>query len=307
MASAERGAEFLDKAVAGKPEVVTARGEMAAIQALWREGLPPGDRTGWPTLDKHYTVAPGQFTIVTGYPGSGKSEWVDALQVNLARQGWRTAYYSPENLPVALHIAKLVEKVGGKPFGHGPTERVTQDELNEFTDEIDQWFTFLRSRDGDPVSIRRIIEAATPWLEKQGEKRGLVIDPWNELEHWRPHGMSETEYVSQQLSLIRTWARSTGAHVWLVAHPQKLRREDGKLPIPTPDSISGSAHFWNKADCSITIERMLADPTNQEVNVHVQKIRFKNIGCAGLVSLVYDRVTGRYHEPARNLYDVARR
>src|SRR5690348_17390430 len=38
-------------------------------------------------------------------------------------------------------------------------------------------------------------------------------------------------------------SRSNGVHVWLVAHPAKQKRgDDGKLPIPTPDMISGSQH-----------------------------------------------------------------
>jgi twinkle protein len=296
MADVERGTSYLDAMTAKMPEAVTAHDVMGEVRELWRTGLPPGDKTGWPSIDKHYTVAKGQFTVVTGYPGSGKSEWVDALQINLARQGWRTAYYSPENMPISLHITKLAEKLSGKPFGRGPTERMTEDELAEYADEIGQWFLFLKSKTGDPVNVRSVIAAATPWLERQSEKRGLVIDPWNELEHWREKGKSETEYISEQLSYIRGWARNTNTHVWLVAHPQKLVRSDGKLPTPTPDSISGSAHFWNKADCAITVERALADSSNQEVNIHVQKVRFKHIGHAGMVTLRWDRVCGRYYE-----------
>ena len=51
----------------------------AEVSALWDAGLPPGARTGWPSLDRHYTVAPGQLTLVTGWPSIGKSEFVDAL------------------------------------------------------------------------------------------------------------------------------------------------------------------------------------------------------------------------------------
>jgi twinkle protein len=86
--------------------------------------------------------------------------------------------------------------------------------------------------------------------------------------------------------------------VWIVAHPQKLRRDDsGKLPIPTPDAISGSAHFWNKADNALTVWRDLANPDSQNVEIHVQKVRFKNVGRSGIVDLTWDRITGRYHEP----------
>ena len=281
---------------------------LPAVEALWHAGLPPGDKTGWPSLDRHYTVAEGQVTVITGWPGSGKSEWLDALLVNLAHQGWHTAYFSPENLPTEIHQAKLLEKISGRPFGPGPTERMTIEEVRMLSVEwLASRFGWVEApSDEASLSASQVCEAATPWLKNfEGKKRGLVIDPWNELEHWRPQGLSETEYVSKTLSFVRRWARSTKVHVWIVAHPQKMRREaDGKLPIPKPDMISGSQHWWNKADNALTVWRDMEQPDSQHVDIHVQKIRFKHIGRPGVVQLEYDRVTGRYHEPLRNIYEV---
>lgn len=271
------------------------------LSDLYAKGLPPGDRTGWPSVDKHYTVVPGQFTVMTGWPGSGKSEWLDALLINLSRQGWKFCIYSPENLPHELHVSKLLEKVIGKPFGTGPTERMSEDEVSEGLDLIAQRFTFLKPDLDAALSVQKIIEQAQILIadDRAGgddSKRGLVIDPWNELEHYRPTNLSETEYISQTLSYVRAWAREWNVHVWIVAHPQKLRRDDGgKLPVPRPDSISGSIHWWNKADCAITVHREMADG-KREVEIYVQKVRFKHVGSPGLIELRYDRPTGRYFE-----------
>jgi twinkle protein len=114
--------------------------------------------------------------------------------------------------------------------------------------------------------------------------------------------LSETEYVSKTLSYVRNWGRQHSVHVWIVAHPQKMRREDGgKLPIPRPDMISGSQHWWNKADCALTVWRDLEQTGASTVQIHVQKVRFKHIGRPGVVELAYDRVTGRYSEPRQPL------
>jgi twinkle protein len=273
----------------------------ASVEALWDRGLPPGDRTGWPSLDRLYTVLLGLVTIVTGWPGAGKSEWLDALLVNLWFLGWRFAIFSPENQPIELHASKLLEKVSGKPFGRGPTERLTREELRTLmVDELAGHFAFVRAEAETPLTVQAVLDAAEPWLARfEGAKRGLVIDPWNELEHGRPSNLSETEYISQQLSLLRNWARANQVHVWVVAHPQKMRRDDaGKLPIPRPDMISGSQHWWNKADAAITVHRDLgAESDSPAVEIHVMKVRFKHIGRPGLAVLHYDRVTGRYHEP----------
>lgn len=295
MANAEKGAAVLDAAIAKKPRIATAAAWRTQIHDLWKTGLKAGDRTGWPSLDKLYSVSEGQFTIVTGWPSSGKSEFLDALLVNLAKQGWKIAMFSPENHPVAVHISKLSEKVSGKPFGHGPTERLAEGELDGVVDTLANSFAFIEAVDGT-ISITDVIEAALPFLSKFPEKRGLVIDPWNELEHWRPSNLTETEYVSQTLSIVRNWARTNKVHVWIVAHPQKMRREEGKLPIPRPDMIAGSQHWWNKADCAITVWRDFDNLDSQNVDIYVQKMRFKHCGRPGFVTLKYDRVTGRYNE-----------
>jgi twinkle protein len=285
--------------------VFRANERVGSLTELWKAGLPSGDRTGWPSVDRHYTVVPGQLTIITGWPSSGKSEWLDALLVHLGRQGWRVAIFSPENQPVDLHLSKLLEKLSGKPFGHGPTERLTEDELREYSDELGQLFGFIEPPEEDALTAGDVIEAALPFLSQfpEGTKRGLVIDPWNELEHWRPRDMTVTEYVSRTLSKVRNWARKNQVHVWIVAHPAKMRREDGELPIPKPDMISDSQHWWNKADCAITVHRKL-DKSSDEVQIHVQKVRFKHVGRPGVVPLLWDRITGRYHEPAPKLASV---
>src|SRR3990167_571311 len=166
----------------------------AQLRRLYDQGMPAGDRTGWPSVDKLYSVAPGMLTIITGYPGSGKSEWLDALLLNLSTQGWLFAVYSPENLPHEQHISKWLEKTLRKPFRHGPTERMTWDEGQEALFEVGEHFRFITSKAEAPLNLADIIEASTLLFEDdfQERKHGLVIDPWNELEHIRPREISET-------------------------------------------------------------------------------------------------------------------
>lgn len=62
-------------------------------------------------------VVPGELTVVTGLPNSGKSEWLDALAVNLAQlHGWRIGMCSLENTP-REHGRKLMEKYTCEQLG----------------------------------------------------------------------------------------------------------------------------------------------------------------------------------------------
>ncbi len=118
------------------PKFLRPQSLQQRLERLWDQGLPPGYSTGWPSIDQHYTVAPGQLSIVTGWPGSGKSEWLDALAVNLSQAGWKFAVFSPENQPVEVHASKILEKITGKPFGKGPTERINRDLLPALVSEL---------------------------------------------------------------------------------------------------------------------------------------------------------------------------
>ena len=286
--------------------IVSASDLVECLQAYYDHGLPRGDLTGWPSVDRHYTVRPGQMTIVTGIPSHGKSEWLDALMVNLTPH-WQFVVFSPENFPHELHISKILEKWHRKPFGPGPVERIQPDELMDGIGYMDHCFGFFKpALDLQVPNVVSILNEAAAWFEKRppGQKRGVVIDPWNELDHMRPQALSETEYISQTLSSVRQWAREFDVHVWIVAHPMKLQKDrDGGYPVPTPYDISGSAHWRNKADNCLAIWRdVVAD--NQVVQLHVQKVRFKHLGRAGVVELRYDRVTGRYDEKP-SLVDVS--
>ena len=96
------------------------------VMTLYREGRRRGASTGFPSLDPFMTIRPGELTVTTGAPNAGKSEFVDALTVNLAvAYGWRFAICSFEN-PVPEHASKLAEKLVGAPFWDGPTRRMSE-------------------------------------------------------------------------------------------------------------------------------------------------------------------------------------
>lgn len=312
MADASKGREFLQGKMDERPRTLSPIELREELLHVHRVGYGRGDRAGWSQVDRHFTVAPGQVTTITGYPNSGKSQFMDSLALNLARQGWRFCFCSLENIPIVLHVEKLIKQYIGKPVREGLSTRMSEDEMIEAAVDMADWFNFILPAEKKPNpslhDVMEVIEQNFKQRELWGAKESkmaAVIDPWNELEHFRPRGMSLTEYIGESLSLLRQWSRQTRIHVFIIAHPAKQPRlrDSGKLPVPTPDMISDSAHFWNKSDNCISVA--LQDEHNSPaVDIHVQKIRFSHIGHRGMVTLNFDRISGRYHEQTGGTFAV---
>ncbi|CAA7014244.1 unnamed protein product [Microthlaspi erraticum] len=258
-----------------------------------------GVSTGWNTLDNFYSVVPGELTVVTGVPNSGKSEWIDALLCNLNHSvGWKFALCSMENR-VRDHARKLLEKHVEKPFfdaNYGKTvPRMSIEELDEGKQWLDDNFALIRCEMDSLPNIKWVLDRAKAAVLRYGI-RGLVIDPYNELDHQRTIRQTETEYVSQILTKIKRFAQHHSCHVWFVAHPKQLQQWDGGPP--NLYDISGSAHFINKCDNGIVIHRNRdenAGPLDL-VQICVRKVRNKVAGQIGDAYLRYDRATGVYSD-----------
>ncbi|KAK4852087.1 hypothetical protein QYF36_021025 [Acer negundo] len=248
-------------------------------------------------VDSLYNVVPGELTIVTGVPNSGKSEWIDALLCNINESvGWKFALCSMEN-KVREHARKLLEKHLKKPFfnaSYGQSvERMTVAEFEQGKEWLGDTFSLIRCENDSLPSINWLLELAKAAVLRHGV-RGLVIDPYNELDHQRPSNITETEYVSQMLTMIKRFALHHSVHVWFVAHPRQLHQWVGGPP--NLYDISGSAHFINKCDNGIVVHRNRdpkAGPMDR-VQVCVRKVRNKVAGTIGDAFLSYNRVTGEY-------------
>lgn len=259
---------------------------------LYDIGIPKGIGTGYRCVDELYTILPGQITVVTGSPGSGKSTFVDNILVNVARHhNHRVALCSFEN-PPHIQLAKLAGIFARQPFFQGTTPRMDIQKRDECMEWIREHFVFLHHSDGSLSRLDDILDLARAAVLRYGI-RGLVIDPYNFIDRG---DSNETDWVSDALTKLKVMAMAYDLHIWFVAHPTKMRRkEDGTFPVPTGYDIAGSAHFFNKADMGITIHR--PDPTNYKTEFHCWKVRFNFSGKIGKTNLSYDPATSTYWEP----------
>jgi len=258
------------------------------LNDLYTKGTGKGESTGYSSIDQVYTVAPGQLTVVTGYPSSGKSNFVDQLMVNLAkRSDWKFAICSFENQP-EIHISRLMEIYTQKRFFDGKF-KMTQEEKDAAFKFVEDHFLFIDTNGEEPSTLESILERARAAVKRMGI-RGMVIDPYNYIELDKSNS-TETEAISNMLTKVQKFCKANDVHVWFVAHPSKINRSGVEQPRPDGMSISGSMAWWAKADCGVTIHRK-----ESYVEFAVWKCRYRWVGTQGETSLLYNKISGTYQE-----------
>lgn len=244
------------------------------------------------SFDELLTFYPGQLTIITGIPGSGKSEFVDWLMASLSKHhGWDWGICSFECDP-PFHVTKLAEKFTDKSFAFrkDPSQRMDKDEFEYGIAMVDKYFHFMNLSLVD-VSIEGLIAKAEEFVIRYGIK-GFLFDPWNCIEP-KSEGEDSTSVILQRLNKLIAFLDKYKVHGFLVAHPTKLRKDlqTKKYEIPNLYSISGSAHFFNRTHNGMSIYR---DFETNQVDVYVQKVKWSWLGKIGFTSFSFDTFTRRY-------------
>jgi twinkle protein len=264
-----------------------------SLDALFENGMQKGVTVGHENFDRLCSFETKRLCIVTGIPGSGKSEFIDEIAELLNIQyGWRFAYFSPENAPLAYHASKLIEKFTGKKFSR---QTLGYGEYKQVKEHLEDNFFFIAPSDN--FRADNILEKAKYLVRKKGIK-ALVIDPYNLIENEQGN-RNETQYISELLDKLTNFAQINDVLVVLMAHPTKLQKnKDGKIEAPTLYDISGSANFFNKADFGIVVHRRREE---NYVEVHVQKVKFRHLGETGVCTFKYNINNGRYatYDPNR--------
>lgn len=285
------GRDSLLKCLTDAPEikiegVFTISDFETSLDALFENGWQKGVTIGHDNFDRLCSFETKRLCIVTGIPGSGKSEFIDEIAERLnIRYGWRFAYFSPENAPLAYHASKLIEKFTGKRFNR---QSLTYPEYKQVKQHLEQDFFFISP--ADSFKVDNILDKAKYLVRRRGIK-ALVIDPYNRLES-EQGSRSETQYISELLDKLTNFAQRNDLLIILMAHPTKQpRNKDGVIEAPTLYDISGSANFFNKADFGIVVHR---NRTENTVEVHIQKVKFRHLGECGTALFRYNINNGRY-------------
>ena len=234
-------------------------------------GFHSGFKIGKTDFDDIFSTYTGQYIVVTGVPSSGKSDWVDEMVIGYQKQyGWKTAIASPENKPNEIHAGKIIAKLTGQWVK-------TDSQINTewFPKAVDWIDTNIKYIDMDgKFELEEILNKAQRLVTKFGIKC-LVLDPYNKIKLGRAINKNVNEYTNEYLLLIDEFARKNDVLVILVAHPVKMKRENGIMQEPTFYDIKGGGEFYDMSPHGLLVAR---DYVNNCTMVKVLKVKFSHLG-----------------------------
>lgn len=244
---------------------------------------------GLPYLDEFWRLVPGTFSVVTGYPGHGKTSFILWLIAHQLRVGVNVALGSFETLVKPILQRRLRACLIGcgeyaLPAASLPeADRILAERLTIIAHNIDE--------PDEEMTLEELIENARIAVIRDGVKL-LVIDPWNEIEHKRRSDESETDYTGRAIRALKAFAKAYECAVWLVAHPRKPMVDGVKPKPPGLYDIAGSANFANKADYGISVHR--PNPDKNVSEILIRKVRMGLPGKMGTVEAEWRARESKY-------------
>ena len=259
-----------------------------------RHGLPKGLPVGLPNLDSLLRVQKGRLYILTGTPGSGKSQFLDHVAVLMnARYGWKFSIYSPEMMPLGEHLTMFLTKYLGKPVSLIDPDSA---EYHEGRSKVKEAVHFI---DPDSNEIDDVLAIAKYQCRKYGCE-AIIIDPWNSLLH---HGESlfKVDNINEALLKILNFAHRQDIAAFVMPHPTNQQTtKDGKPMKIHLYNISGGAMFRNRGDFGMVMTRHYKDDDDNTfgfdyVEMAIEKTKWEYIAQLGTIFFRYEPGVGRFH------------
>lgn len=246
--------------------------------------------SGFKGLDeglKFGLVAP-EFVVITGEPGSGKSEFAACLGANLANY---------HQLPGAIlqfedRSQRVRETLIKYAFGHvdGVQDRTSAREW------VSRWFRTIEPQQALNEDADYDLDWLKATLREARTRHGckwVILDPWNELDHIWDRSQSEAIYTNDALRKLKRIARALQIILMVVVHPSKEGGRQKDITEKDLYGISGSAAWANKADHGLIIHR--PDHAKSEVYVKIAKSKDHAVmGRPGIIRMNYDISCSKY-------------
>lgn len=264
------------------------------LKETFRKGKVPGETTYFKVLDEMLTLRMGFIYCFTGWPGSGKSEFItqlSVLQANFKKR--KIAFYSPESYPVDEFIDSIIHCYLGKSTDIRFQNVCSEPEYDEAVDWVDERYLFCDWPDTPDCST---VLSAFKHLNQIHKVEIFVIDPFNSLET-NGEELNIAVALKKNLTAVKRFAQQNRVMIWLVEHPKTPTKPEEFDLVPGNRQLFGGTMWWNKIDIGVTIHRPNRDDKHDNtVMVKTWKVKRQQLnGRPGEQILHYDIRTNRYY------------
>jgi twinkle protein len=241
----------------------------------FRKGIVMAPTTRFDEVDNYFRWKKGDINLCTGYGNHGKSFFM--IQLMLTKSiwdGWKWAIFSPENYPANDFYDDIIEMYAGKWL-----DKMTEKEYVDACWFVDKHIFYVYPE--DEHDINSINERFRHLVLKKGID-GVMVDPFNQLDHLQKPYQREDQYLSEILKDVKRFALLNNVCYNIVAHPKNpsYNQNDKSLPVVDMYDIAGGAMWGNKCDQIISYYRpnFHTDKNDPHVQVYIQKLKRKRTG-----------------------------
>ena len=253
-----------------------------------------GKYLGFDVLHNHYSMSLGNCTDWTGYPQSGKTQFLMECLVNASKfHGWKHMVYFPDVGTTTEIIADLIQKKTGKSFDPNAENVIKDQEISMGMEWVMRHFHIItRSETKGKLSPKGLWEWAVKFKE-ENELHTVSIDSWKDLYHDYEKYGGYAQYLEYILPLRNHLAEENNLHFHTIIHPKLTEKENGKRVAPTPFDLKGGSEWFNSGKCMITVHR--ENPEYNEADIIFSKIKPRSNGQIGSIKMKFDKATLCYY------------
>lgn len=240
----------------------------------FEKGIQLAPTTRFTKMDDFFRWKKGDINLFTGYANWGKTFFM--LQLMLTKSiwdGWKWAVFSPENYPANDFYDDLIEMYTGKWL-----RSMNKEEYSKACQFVGDHIFYVYPEDSH--DINSINEKFRHLVLKKGVD-GVLVDPFNQLDHLQKTFQREDQYISEVLKDVKRFALLNNIVYNIIAHPKNPSYQEGRvLPVVDMYDISGGSMWGNKSDQIISYHRprFHEDKNSTEVQVYIQKVKRKRTG-----------------------------
>lgn len=284
-------------------EILNSQNTSEDLLKYRENGAIRGKYLGFPILHENFSMSLPGCTDFTGFPASGKSEFLLELLLNTSLfYGWKHLLYVPDVGDKNEVLAILIHKITGKTFDkrYVNSNYISENEVRKELEWVLHHFRILHKTDlKSKITPYQFWDLAAEMnREEPGGIQTATIDSWKDMKHGvgldgEVFGRDD-KYLEDVLSYRNAMAEKHKMHFNIVIHPIKTEADkDGKRKAPTPYDLKGGSEWYNNGKCMITVHRQ--DNTPNAVDIMITKAKPKSVAKVGKIEMYFDLKIAKFY------------